>query len=87
MTGTRTRDHRLKRAMLYRLSYQPTGITADGNDFLKYLHSVIFQPHSRFFFKKTAKKIIFQGNWSKKLDFFSNWYIVNTRKQVNLGTS
>ena len=25
LTGTRTRDHRLKRAMLYRLSYQPTG--------------------------------------------------------------
>ena len=24
LAGTRTRDHRLKRAMLYRLSYQPT---------------------------------------------------------------
>ena len=27
LTGTRTRDHRLKRAMLYRLSYQPAVIT------------------------------------------------------------
>ena len=25
LTGARTRDHRLKRAMLCRLSYQPTG--------------------------------------------------------------
>ena len=50
LTGARTRDSRLKRAVLYRLSYQPIRFCGEPNNAFKILpFGKIANPHLNFF--------------------------------------